>query len=122
MAFISDEVFDQGLDWADITGTRLDITSTDPVGVYGTVTGNSLGIKVIGATPPEDADSGTGRQVTVPAITDGAVTGTDSATYWAIHNATDTVVASGALSAPQDVTSGNTFTLDEILITLRDPV
>jgi hypothetical protein len=122
MAFINDEVFDQGLDWADITGTRLDITSTDPGGVYATVTGNTLGNKTIGISPPEDADSGTGRQVTVPAITDGAVTGTDSATYWAIHNATDTVVASGALTSPQDVTSGNTFTLDEILITLREPV
>ena len=122
MAFISDNVFDEGLDWADTNGTRLDITSTDPGGVYATVTGNTLGNKVIGVTVTEDADAGTGRQVTLPAITDGAVTGTASATHWAIHNATDTVVASGALSSPQDVTSGNTFTLDEILITLREPV
>lgn len=122
MAFINDEVFDQGLDWADTNGTRLDITSTDPGGTYATVTGNTLGNKVVGVTVTEDADSGTGRQVTLPAITDGSVTGTGTATHWAIHNATDTVVASGALSSSQAVTSGNTFTLDEILITIRDPV
>ncbi len=119
--FINDEVFDQGLDWADITGTRLDIISTDPGGTYAAVTGNTLGNKTIGITVPEDADSGTGRQVTVPAITDGSVTGTGTATHWAIHNASDTVVASGALSSSQAVTSGNPFTLDEILITIRDP-
>ena len=120
MAFISDEVRDQGLDWADTTGTRLDITSVDPTGVYATVTGNTLGFKVIGVTITEDADAGGGRQVTVPAITDGAVTGTGTATHWAIHNATDTVVASGLLTASQAVTVDNTFSLDEILISVRD--
>jgi hypothetical protein len=120
MAFINDEVFDQGLDWADTNGTRLDITSTDPGGTYATVTANTLGNKTIGVTATENADTGTGRQVTVPAITDGSVTGTGTATHWAIHNGTDTVVASGALSSSQSVTSGNTFTLDEILITIRD--
>jgi hypothetical protein len=120
MAFINDEVFDQGLDWADTNGTRLDITSTDPGGTYATVTANTLGNKTIGVTAAENADTGTGRQVTVPAITDGSVTGTGTATHWAIHNGTDTVVASGALTSSQSVTSGNTFTLDEILITIRD--
>ena len=121
MAFINDEVFDQGLDWADVNGTRLDITSTDPGGTYATVTANTLGNKTIGVTATEDADTGTGRQVTVPAITDGSVTGDGTATHGAIHNATDTVVASGALSSSQAVTNGNTFTLDEILITIREP-
>lgn len=120
MAFINDEVFDQGLDWADTNGTRLDITSTDPGGTYATVTANTLGNKTVGVTAAENADTGTGRQVTVPAITDGSVTGTGTATHWAIHNGTDTVVASGALTSSQSVTSGNTFTLDEILITIRD--
>ena len=120
MAFINDEVRDQGLDWADVNGTRLDITSTDPGGVYATVTGNTLGNKTVGVTAAEDADAGGGRQVTVPAITDGTVSGTGTATHWAMHNGTDTVVASGALTSSQAVTSGNTFTLDEILITIRD--
>lgn len=121
MAFMSDEIQDQGLDWADTTGTRLDICSADPGGTYSSVTTNTLGNKTVGVTATENADTGTGRQVTVPAITDGSVTATGTATHWAVHNGTDTVVASGALSASQSVTSGNTFTLDEILITCRDP-
>ena len=30
MAFINDEVFDQGLDYADTNGTRIDICSQEP--------------------------------------------------------------------------------------------
>lgn len=122
MAFINDEVFDQGLDWADTNGTRLDIVSTDPGGTYATVTGNTLGNKTsysVGVTT--DAATGTGRRVTGQQITDGSVTGDGTATHWAITNATDTVVASGALSSSQAVTNGNTFTLDAIDIIIRDP-
>ena len=74
----------------------------------------------MGVTATEDADTGTGRQVTVPAITDGTVTADGTATHWAMHNGSNAVVASGALTASQLLTSGNTFTLDEILITIRD--
>ena len=120
MAAINDEVFDQGLDWADTTGTRLDIVSTDPGLTYATVTGNTLGNKTsysVGATQDGATD---GRRVIGQAITDGTVSGTGTATHWAITNGTDTVVASGALSSSQAVTSGNTFTLDAISITIRD--
>lgn len=119
MAFINDEVFDQGLDWADTNGTRIDICSTDPGGVYATVTGNTLGNATVntGSTTAGDTD---GRKVVVPAITTGTVTATGTATHWALTNGTDTVVASGALSASQAVTNGNTFTLDAINITIRD--
>lgn len=119
MAFINDEVRDQGLDWADTNGTRIDICSTDPGGTYATVTANTLGNDTVntGATENGAVD---GRRVIVPAITAGSVTATGTATHWALTNGTDTVVASGALSASQAVTSGNTFTLDAISITVRD--
>ena len=126
MAFINDEVFDQGLDFADAFAAgspRVDIVSTDPGGTYATVTGNTLGNKTgasIGVTA--DAATGTGRRVTLAAITDGSVTGSGTATHWAITNGTDTVLASGALSSSQVVTSGNTFTLDAVDIIIRDPV
>jgi hypothetical protein len=120
MAFINDEVFDQGLDWAIANGSRLDIVSTNPGGTYATVTGNTLGNKTsitVGATGDGSTD---GRKVTIPEITDGSVTGTAEATHWALTNASNTVIASGALSSSQAVTSGNTFTLDSIDITIRD--
>ena len=120
MAAINDEVFDQGLGWAITTGTRLDITSTDPGLTYATVTGNTLGNKTsitVGATEDGAID---GRRVQIPAINDGTVSGDGTASHWALHNATDTVVASGALSSTQVVSNGNTFTLDAISITIRD--
>ncbi len=119
MAAINDEVFDQGLDWADTNGTRIDITSTDPGLTYATVTGNTLGNDTVN-TGTTEAGAVDGRRVIVPAITAGSVTGTGTASHWALTNGTNTVVASGALSSSQSVTSGNTFTLDAISITIRD--
>lgn len=119
MAFINDLVFDSGLSYADTNGTRIDICSTDPGGVYATVTGNTLGNDTVNTGAPQDG-AVDGRRVVVPAITAGSVTGTGTATHWALTNGTDTVIASGALSASQAVTSGNTFSLDAISITLRD--
>lgn len=119
MAFLNDNVFDSGLAYATTNGTRIDICSTDPGGTYATVTANTLGNKTLttGAATNGDVD---GRKVVVPAITDGSVTGTGTATHWALTNGTSLVVASGSLTASQAVTSGNTFTLDAIDITLRD--
>ena len=119
MAFINDEVFDQGLDWADTNGTRLDICSTDPGGTYSSVTTNTLGNKTVNTSVTENGATD-GRRVQVPAITDGSVTADGTATHWALTNGTDTVVASGALSASQQVSNNNTFTLDAISITIRD--
>lgn len=119
MAFLNDNVFDSGLSWADTNGTRIDICSVDPVGTYATVTANTLGNDTVNTGAPANG-SPDGRAVTVPAITAGSVTGTGTATHWALTNGTDTVIASGSLTASQAVTSGNTFTLDAITITLRD--
>lgn len=120
MAFLNDNALDSGLAWVDTNGTRLDITSADPGGTYSSVTTNTLGNKTaINVTAPANHATD-GRQVTVPAITDGSVTGSGLATHWALTNGTDTVVASGTLTASQSVTSGNTFTLDEIIIAIRD--
>lgn len=118
--FINDNVFDSGLAYAIANGSRIDLCSVDPVGVYATVTANTLGNKT-GLTPAA-ASNGLvdGRRSIVPAITDGTVTGTGTASHWALTNGTSTVIASGPLTASQAVTSGNVFTLDAISITLRD--
>lgn len=120
MAYINDEVFDQGLDYADTNGTRIDICSQEPTS-YAEATstytlGNKTGLNT-GATQNGATD---GRRVIVPAITDGSVTGTDTATHWALTDGSAVLIATGALSSSQAVTSGNTFTLDAISITIRD--
>ena len=119
MVFISDEVFDAGLDYADTNGDSLTICSTDPGGVYATVTGNALAVEVVN-TGATEAGAVDGRRVIVPAITAGSISATGTASHWALTDGTSAVIASGALSATQAVTSGNSFTLDQISVTIRD--
>src|SRR3990167_4033291 len=119
MAYINDEVFDQGLDYADTNGTKINICSTEPAtyaGIAAVTLGNKSGMNT-GVTENGATD---GRRVIVPAITDGSVTATGTAAWWALNDGPAILVATGALSAAQAVTSGNTFTLDAISITIRD--
>ncbi len=121
MPYINDEVLDQGLDYADTNGTRIDICYTQEPTTYTEATstyscGNKTGLNT-GATEAGDTD---GRKVVVPAITDGSVTATQTAGWWGLTDGASILVAAGALSATQAVTNGNTFTLDAISITKRD--
>lgn len=118
--FINDEVRDQGLDWADTNGTRMDVCSQAPT-TYTEATstytlGNKTGLNT-GATQDGATD---GRRVVTPAVTDGSVTGTGTATHWALTDGVSNLISTGPLSASQALTSGNTFTLDAISITTRD--
>ncbi|MDI6770104.1 MAG: hypothetical protein QMD04_10585, partial [Anaerolineales bacterium] len=63
-----------------------------------------------------------GRKVTVPSISDGAVTATGTATHYAVvDTANSRLLATGALSASQVVTNGNTFTLTAFDIGIPGP-
>ncbi len=121
MPYLNDEIFDQGLDYADTNGTRIDICYTQEPTTYAEATstytcGNKTGLNT-GAT---EAGATDGRRVIVPAITDGSVTATQTAGWWALTDGSSIFLAAGALSATQGVTSGNTFTLDAISLTIRD--
>jgi hypothetical protein len=120
MAFISDEVFDQGLDYADTNGTRIDITSQEATNYTEATSTYTLGNKTSLNTGATEAGATDGRRVIVPAITDGSVTSTGTAADWALTDGSSILVATGDLSSSQGVTSGNTFTLDAISITIRD--
>ena len=118
--YINDQVFDSGLDYADTNGTRIDICSQAPTTYTEATSTYTLGNKTslnTGATQDGATD---GRRVIVPAITDGTVTATDTATHWALTDASSVLIATGPLSSSQGVTNGNQFTLDAISITIRD--
>ena len=122
MPWLSNEILDGGLDVLTANGDRLDICDTAEPTNYSEATTdgtNSLGNAVcsIGAA----TDAATGRKVVVAEITDGSVTETGTAAYFAITNGTDTLYATGTLSAGQAVTDGNTFTLTSFEITIPDP-
>ena len=112
MAFIADRVLDNGLSALSSEATRLDICSSEPTSyaeATSTVTlGNKTGVSV-GAPAARSPD---GRKVTVASISDGSVSGTGTASHWALTDPGNSrLLATGSLSASQAVTSGNTFTL-----------
>ena len=121
MATLNDRVFDNGLTVLDTEANAIHITSaeaTDFANVSTVTLGNSTSLS-IGA--PADRAGG-GREVTVAAITDGSVTGTGTATHYAIVDTINSrLLATGSLSASQAVTSGNTFTLSSVDIGIPDP-
>lgn len=122
MATLGDRVFDNGLTVLDTEANRLDICSTEPTTYTQATSTYTLGNKTslsIGA--PADRTGG-GREVTVAAFTDGSVTGTGTAAYYAITDTTNSrLLATGALSSSQSVTSGNTFSISSFKIGIPDP-
>ena len=122
MASLGNSVLDGGLDFLDTDGDRLDITSEEATTYAGATSTYTLGNKTsLSIGSPADR-SGGGREVTVAAITDGSVTDTGTATHWAIVDVSGTdLLATGALSSSQSVTSGNTFSLAAFTIGIPDP-
>ena len=122
MATLNDRVLDSGLSVLDTEANKIVVTSqeattfTNANATY--ALGNSTSLS-IGA--PADR-SGGGREVTVAAITDGSITGTGTATHYAIVDTNNSrLLATSTLSASQSVTSGNTFTLASFTIGIPDP-
>lgn len=121
MAFIADYVFDAALSKLDTEANRLDICSTEPTTYTQAITTYSLGNKTsLSVGAPADR-SPSGRKVTVAAITDGNVTATGTAAYWAVVDTSNSrLLATGALSSSQAVTNGNTFSLGAFDIGIAD--
>jgi len=122
MATLGDRVFDNGLTVLDTEANAIHVTSqeaTDYTEATSTYTlGNSTSLSI---GSPEDR-SGGGRKVVVAAISDGSITGTGTATHYAIvDTANSRLLATAALTASQSVTSGNTFTLATFDIGIPDP-
>lgn len=121
MPFINDRVFDNGLTVLDTEANRLDICSQEPVTYAEATSTYTLGNKTSLSVGAPGDRTPNGRKVTVAAITDGTVTGTATATHWAIVDTSNSrLLATGSLSASQAVTSGNTFTLGAFDIGIPD--
>ncbi len=121
MSYLSNNVYDQGLNYLDANGVRLDICSQEPTTYAQATSTYSLGNKIgynVGVPGPGTPN---GRAVTCPAITDGNVTGTGTVTSWAITNGSNELLAAGPLAASQAVTGGFTFTLAAFTIRIPAP-
>lgn len=122
MSYLNDRVLDNGLTVLDTEANRLDICSAEPTTYAQATSTYTLGNKTSLSVGAPGDRSPSGRKVTVAAITDGTVTGTNTATHWAITDTGNSrLLAAGALSASQAVTSGNTFTLAAFDVGIPDP-
>jgi hypothetical protein len=124
MPFIHDTALDALLNDIQTNAEELHICSTEPADYTEATVTYSLGQKTsLTVNTPADRGGG-GREIIIPAITDGAVDGSGTADYWAIvkASATSRLLAAGDLSAPQEVTNGNTFTLTQFTIGVPDAV
>jgi hypothetical protein len=126
MTYLSDTVLDGALNILNNNADRIDICSQEPATYTEATSTYTLGFKDHGAAGsafgnPADR-SPSGRKVSSTAVTDGAVTATDTATHYAVSDTANTaLLAAAALSASQDVTSGNVFTLPSFDIGIPDP-
>lgn len=112
MPSLSAYVLDAALTKLDTEANALHVCSQEPADYTEATSTYTLGNK---ATPSVGAPADTtgGRKVTVAAITDGTATATGTATHWALVDTVNSrLLATGALSASQGITSGNTLTLD----------
>jgi hypothetical protein len=122
MASLADRVFDNGLTVLDTEANRIDITSQESTTYTEATSTHTLGNSTsLSIAAPSDR-SGGGREVVVSAISDGSVSGTGTATHYAIVDTSNSrLLATGSLSASQSVTSGNTFSLASFTIGIPDP-
>lgn len=112
-ASLEDRVLDFGLNVLDTESSFLSITSSEPTTLAIAATTGLLGFKNWGVGAvfgSPAAGSPNGRKVSSAAITDGTITTTGTAAWWAVY-ATGTLHAHGTLAAAQAVTAGNTFSL-----------
>lgn len=122
MATIADRVLDSGLNILTNEATRVDITSQEATSYAEATSTYTLGNTTsISISAPADRTGG-GRKVTLSAISGASVTGTGNAQFYAITDVSNTrLLATGAITTPQQVASGNTFSLQALDIGIPDP-
>jgi hypothetical protein len=108
-------VLDNGLIQLQQKGTHIYICSGEPTDYASATTTLALGNKNFGpgnAITGPTARTPNGSKVTTVAVTDGAITGSGTATRWAIVDSVNSrLLVDNDLAASQAVTSGNVFSL-----------
>jgi len=122
MAWLANEVLDAALNYIDTNAENLYICSQEPTTYTAAQTTYKLGTKAGPTIAASGEGTPNGRSILISTITDGTVNATGTATHFAItDNSASILLATGALSASQAVTSGNTFSLTSFVILIPDP-
>lgn len=113
MSFMIDAALDAALDYLRTNGTRIDFCTQEPT-TYAEATATYTKANQTGITLTANANgTPNGRRCTIPDTVSATVTGDGTVTHWALTNGTNTLVATGAMSAGVAVlVGGGTNTLD----------
>jgi hypothetical protein len=123
MAYLHPDVLDNGLNHITTHASRIDICYEEPATYTQATDTYSLGNKTSYSVGAPVDRTPSGRKVVAAAVTDGSVTGTNTATHWAISKTSSVtaLLAANSLSAGQAVTSGNTWTVSAFDIGIPGP-
>lgn len=118
VASLEQRVLDFGLNVLDTETSFISVTNAEPTVIAVAATSGLLGYKTGAAgslfgSPVNGTPNG--REVASVAISDGTITTSGTANWWAAY-AAGTLHAHGTLSGSQVVTAGNTFTLASFTI------
>ena len=124
VAQIENIALDNGLTVINSAVTRIWVNANEPttfaLATTGSGTSQALGYKSFGAGATfgaPGAGAGTSRAVTSASVTDGTITTSGTAGWWAACSESS-LYAHGSLASNKAVTSGNSFTLGQFSITI----
>jgi len=122
-AYLHSDVYDNGVAPLTTLVENLYICSAMPTTFAEASSTYKLGTKAAPTiTGPTTRGAGGGREVTVAAISDGAVQATGTASHFALtDDSASKLLAAGDLAAPQGVTNGNPFTLTSFAVGIPAP-
>jgi len=118
--YLHDDIMDAGLAVITSLTENLYITSAVATTYAEALTTFNLGVK---ATPTftGPANGTSGRKITIDAITDGTVSTSGTAAFWALtDNSATKLLAAGPLAAGVAVAAGGVFTLTATAIQIPD--
>ena len=117
MVMLNDRVLDNGLSVLTNEVTHLIICNAEPTNFNEAWLTYKVGSKTAPVISSPAARSGGGREVTVSAISDGSISVTSTAGFFAlVDNVNSRLLAAKSLAASQAVTDLNTFTLTQFKV------
>lgn len=123
MAKLHDDALDGALNVIKTNANALYICSAEPSTYTEATSTYALGSKTSPTLGAIGDATGGGRKFTMSAITDGSVTGTGTASHWALVDTLNSkLMCAQALGVSQSVTTGNQFTTDATDIRMPDVV
>lgn len=119
MPFIADAYFDLAIAGIVSAGTALSLCSQEPTTYAEATTTYELGIDTSVSCGAAANGATNGRRTIVPSA-DVVANASGTATHWALHNNSNTLVATGALASSVAMTNGLTYTTASFSITFPD--